>query len=126
MSEVSMRAGARWAVFAVFAFLTACGGGGGGGDDGGSSPPPGSPPPGSPPPGSGNPPPGATNGPPQFGTTSFSGTEDADLSATLTATDPNSDPVTFERTGDPSSGTVVSFTAAGVFVYRPSANFNGS
>jgi VCBS repeat-containing protein len=126
MSEVSMRAGARWAVCAVFAFLTACGGGGGGGDDGGSSPPPGSPPPGSPPPGSGNPPPGATNGPPQFGTTSFSGTEDADLSATLTATDPNSDPVTFERTGDPSSGTVVSFTAAGAFVYRPSANFNGS
>jgi hypothetical protein len=121
MAEVSMRAGARWAVCAVFAFLTACGGGGGGGDDGGSSPPPGSPPP-----GTGNPPPGATNGPPQFGTTSFSGTEDTDLSATLTATDPNSDPVTFERTGDPSSGTVVSFTAAGAFVYRPGGNFNGS
>jgi hypothetical protein len=119
-----MRAGARWAVCAVFAFLTACGGGGGGGDDGGSSPPPGNPPPGNPPPG--NPPPGATNGPPQLGTTSFSGTEDIDLSATLTATDPNSDPITFERTGDPSAGSVVSFTAAGAFVYRPGANFNGS
>ncbi len=121
-----MRADARWAVCAVFALLTACGGGGGGGDDGGSSPPPGNPPPGSPPPGSGNPPPGATNQPPQFGSTTFSGTEDADLNATLTATDPNNDTVTFERTGDPSSGTVVSFTAAGAFVYRPSANFSGS
>jgi hypothetical protein len=119
-----MRAGTRWAVCAVFALLTACGGGGGGGDDGGSSPPPGSPPPGNPPPG--NPPPGATNGPPQFGSTSFSGTEDTELRGTLTATDPNNDAVTFERTGDPSSGTVVSFTAAGAFAYRPSANFNGS
>jgi hypothetical protein len=125
MSEVSMRAGARWAVCAVFALLTACGGGGGGDDGGGGSPPPGSPPPGSNPP-PGNPPPGATNGPPQFGATSFSGTEDTELRATLTATDPNNDAVTFERTGDPSSGTVVSFTAAGAFVYRPSANFNGS
>jgi hypothetical protein len=115
-----MRAGTRWAVCAVFALLTACGGGGGGDDGGGG----GSPPPGSPPPGS--PPPGATNSPPQFGTTSFSGTEDTDLSATLTATDPNNDTVTFERTGDPSSGTVLSFTADGAFVYRPGADFNGS
>jgi VCBS repeat-containing protein len=118
MSEVSIRAGARFALVAALAMLSACGGGGGG-DDGTTSPGTGGG-------GGGGGPSTPTNRAPVFGTTSFSATEDTDLSAQVTATDADGDALTFTRTGDPSSGTVTSFTAAGAFVYRPNANVNGS
>jgi hypothetical protein len=87
--------------------LASCGGGGGGG----SQPPP----------------PNSQTGPPTFGTTSFSATEDTDLSGRAPATDPNGDTISFARTSDPTRGTVVSVnTATGEFVYRPNPNANGA
>jgi hypothetical protein len=121
MSQVSIRAGARFAFIAAFGVLTACGGGGGGSDDGGGSNPPPPPPP--PPTGGGNTP---TNRAPTFVVTTFNATEDLDLSAQVTANDADGDALTFTRTGDPTSGTVVSFTPAGAFVYRPNSNANGT
>jgi hypothetical protein len=120
MAEVSIRAGARCALMAVAAVVIAACGGGGGGDAGGSTTPPGGGGGGG---GGGGAP---TNNPPVLGTTTFSATEDTDLSAQLTATDADGDTLTFTKTGDPTSGSITSFTAAGAFVYRPNADANGT
>lgn len=89
--------------------LTGCGGGGGGG--GASNPPP------SPPP--------AANTPPTFGTTSFNGTEDTDLSATVTATDAQGQAITFAKVTNPAHGTAT-VAASGGLVYRGAADFSGT
>ena len=89
--------------------LTACGGGGGGGGGGGSTPPPGS-----------------TNGAPTVSTTTFNATEDTDLAATLAATDPDNDTVTFAKTGDPAHGQIVALQGSGAFTYRPAAGYSGT
>src|SRR5262245_63494415 len=90
------------AVTAALAALSACGGGGGGGGsedgDGGGA-------------GGGN-----ANSPPAFGAVTFSTNQSIELSAQLSATDPDTDPLTFSKTGDPSGGSVTSFSSAGAFV----------
>jgi hypothetical protein len=83
----------------VVVLLSGCSGGGGGG--------------------------GSPNAP-VLGATGFSTNEDTELSAQLTATDADGDALTFTRTGDPASGTIVSFTSAGAFVYRPNPNVTGA
>jgi len=80
--------------------LAACGGGGGGGGD--------------------------DNAPPAITTTSFELNRDTDLSATLTATDPESNAVTFTKTSDPAHGELIAFAASGAFTYRPDAGFTGA
>ena len=52
--------------------------------------------------------------------------QDTDLVATLSASDPEGDTVTFSQTSDPSSGEMVAFAANGELTYRPNAGFNGS
>jgi hypothetical protein len=68
----------------------------------------------------------AQNSAPVAGTTAFTVAEDSDLSATLTATDADSDALTFTKASDPAQGSVTSFAANGAFVYRPRADFSGS
>src|SRR5687768_16047508 len=75
--------------------LVSCGGGG----SGGGSPPP------SPPP----PPP--VNQSPMSTSLSFTAAEDQDYVGAMTATDPEGAAITFARTGVPSHGQVMSFTA---------------
>jgi hypothetical protein len=86
-------------ISAVIVFcVAACGGGGGGGS--------------------------SSN--PSLGTLVFSTNENVALPGHLTATDPAGGAVTFSQVGNPASGTVTGFTAAGAFVYTPNANFTGS
>ena len=63
---------------------------------------------------------------PLLGTLAFSTNENVALPGHLTATDPAGGAVTFSQVGNPASGTVTGFTAAGAFVYKPNANFTGS
>ena len=56
---------------------------------------------------------------------SFTTNENVVLTGTLTATDPGNGAVTFVQMGDPTSGTVSNFTAAGAFTYTPNPNFTG-
>ncbi len=88
--------------------LAGCGGGGGGGS---SNPPPAPPP--------------ATNTPPAFGTTAFNATEDADLAATLTATDAQGQAITFAKVTDPAHG-AATVSASGSLAYRGAADFFGT
>lgn len=94
--------------------LTACGGGGGGGGGSGGGGGGGS--------GGG---PSPSNPPPALGTTQFSTKEDTSLSAQVTATDPNGEALTFATTGNPTHGTLTSFSANGSFVYQPTAGVTG-
>jgi hypothetical protein len=66
------------------------------------------------------------NRPPAITTTSFNAVEDTDFGGTLIASDPDGDAITLAVVTQPLHGTLVSFTAAGAFVYRPAANFFGS
>lgn len=66
---------------------------------------------------------GGPSGPP-LGTTSFSTSEDTDLSAQLTVM--GTDTATFAVSSNPTSGTLVSFSDNGAFVYRPNADFFGN
>jgi hypothetical protein len=91
------------------ATLSACGGGGGGG--GGSS-------------GGGGPSP--SNPPPTLSATQFSTKEDTSLSAQVTATDPTGEALTFATTGNPTHGTLTSFSANGSFVYQPAPGMTGA
>lgn len=84
-------------------WLAACGGGGGGG-----TPPP------------------APNAAPTFGTLSFAVSEDSNLTARVTATDPEGGALTFSKTSDPTSGTVSGFASDGSFTYRGNADFFGT
>jgi Tol biopolymer transport system component len=63
---------------------------------------------------------------PLLGTLAFSTNENVALPGHLTVTDPAGGAVTFSQVGNPASGTVTGFTAAGAFVYKPNANFTGS
>ncbi len=101
--------------------LSACGGGGGGSDPG---PGPGGGPGGGGPPPAPAPPP--ANQAPTITSLTFAAIEDLDFSGNLTASDPEGTAITYARTSDPASGTMVSFTSAGAFTYRPPANFAGS
>jgi hypothetical protein len=98
MHQLGMRVSLHGVIAAVIVFcVAACGGGGGD-----SSPNP------------------------MLGTLAFSTNENVALPGHLTATDPAHGAVTFSQLGNPTSGTVTGFTAAGVFVYTPNANFTGS
>lgn len=58
---------------------------------------------------------------------SLTGTEDAPLSVSIQATDPDGDTLTYSVQSLPSHGSIESFSAnQGTFIYRPSADFNGS
>lgn len=57
--------------------------------------------------------------------TDFKFRSGTDLHATLTATDPEDQTVTFARRSNPVFGEIVSFAANGEFVYRPDAGFSG-
>jgi hypothetical protein len=106
MPHTLKRYGIRHAAAAIVAALVAaCGGGGGGGGGQGG---------------------GTANSPPAFGSLAFTTKQDTDLSAQVTATDTGGGTLTFTRLDNPASGSVTSFTAAGAFVYRPSAAFTGS
>lgn len=81
--------------------LAGCGGGGGGG---GSR---------------------ATNAPPVLGAQALSTKQNKDLQGQVSATDPTGDALTFTVTANPTSGTLVSFSPNGAFVYRPAQGFLG-
>src|ERR1019366_1023727 len=99
MHLLRMRMPLNGVISAVIVFcVAACGGGGGGGS--------------------------SSN--PSLGTLVFSTNENAALPGHITATDPAGGAVTFSQVGNPASGTVPGFTAAGAFVYTPNANFTGS
>jgi len=103
----------RSAVLALaFSCLVACGGGGGGGSNTPPTPPP--------------PPPPPTNAAPAFGALAFSGTEESDVTGTVSATDPDGDTLTFAKTADPAHGQIIQFQATGAFTYRPAADFAGT
>jgi Bacterial Ig domain/WD40-like Beta Propeller Repeat len=100
MHLLGMRVPLKGVTAAMIAFcVAACGGGGGSGN---SSPNP------------------------LLGTLAFSTNENVALPGHLTATDPADGAVTFSQVGNPASGAVTGFTAAGAFVYTPKANFTGS
>ena len=63
---------------------------------------------------------------PRLGTVSFTDRENAPLQVQLTATDPGGSQLTFKQNGNPASGTVSNFTAAGTFTYQPKSGFIGS
>lgn len=104
ISSVKRRAAAA-VLSLTCAWLVGCGGGGGGGDGGPITP---------------------QNRAPTFGVAQFSTTEEVDVSAQLTATDPDGDALTFTRTGDPGKGAVSAFAANGSFTYRPNRDAFGS
>lgn len=63
---------------------------------------------------------------PVLGALSFTTNENVALTAALKATDPGGGQVTFSQAGNPASGTISGFTAAGSFTYTPNPNFTGS
>jgi hypothetical protein len=94
--------------------VAACGGGGGGGDGGGGGG------------GSGGGSSGSGSPNPVLTTTTFTTNENVALNGALAATDPGSKSVSFAQGAGPKSGTLSGFTAAGAFVYTPTANFTGA
>jgi hypothetical protein len=81
--------------------LAACGGGGGGGGN------------------------RAPNAPPVLASNTLSTKQNTDLQGRVTATDPTGEALTISVTTNPTSGTLVSFSPTGAFVYRPAQNFLG-
>ncbi|MFC4314062.1 Ig-like domain-containing protein [Steroidobacter flavus] len=67
----------------------------------------------------------ASNAPPAFGALAFSTKQNTDLQGQVAATDPTGDALTFSVVANPASGTLVSFSPSGAFVYRPSQSFLG-
>lgn len=67
----------------------------------------------------------ASNAPPVLGATAFSTKLNTDLQGQVSATDPTGDALTFSVAVNPGSGTLVSFSPNGAFVYRPAAGFLG-
>jgi len=67
-----------------------------------------------------------TNEPPTITSGNFEGNQDTDLIATITASDPEGDTVTFTQTSEPSSGSMMAFVANGNFTYRPNTGFVGT
>ena len=83
--------------------LAACGGGGGSGNRVNPAP----------------------NSPPVLAALALSAKQDTDVPGQVTASDPTGDALIFSVAGNPANGTVVSFTPAGAFVYRPAPGFAG-
>ena len=95
----------RWLIPALVSLgLYGCGGGGSGGDSGGNTP----------------------NQPPVITGLTHTTAEDADLAATVSASDPEGGAVTFSRTAEPSHGDLIQLAANGAFTYRPDADFFGN
>ncbi len=92
----------------LVALLAAACGGGGGGDGGGSQQPP------------------PSNRAPTIAAQTFTGDEDANISGTIAATDPENGTLSFARISDPTRGTVSAFQANGAFTYRGNADANGN
>ena len=67
-----------------------------------------------------------TNQPPTITSANFEGNQDTDLSATITASDPEGETVTFTQTSEPSNGSMIAFAANGDFTYRPNTGFIGT
>lgn len=67
----------------------------------------------------------STNAPPSLGSLGFSTKQNTDLQGQVSATDPTGDALTFSVTANPTSGTLVSFSPSGAFVYRPGQSFLG-
>ena len=65
------------------------------------------------------------NGRPEAGNGSAAGDEDTSISGNVSATDPDSDALTFSVVDGPANGNVV-LNGDGSFTYKPNANFNGS
>ncbi|HSH14190.1 MAG TPA: Ig-like domain-containing protein, partial [Desulfurivibrionaceae bacterium] len=65
------------------------------------------------------------NKPPVALAETFNLLEDQPLTETVSATDPDDDPLTFRLLNAPVHGTVVLNTNTGAFTYTPPANFNG-
>jgi hypothetical protein len=104
MNVTSKRASMHGAIFVIVVLgIAACGGGGGGGGGGGS----------------------ATNAPPALGTLAISTKQNTDIQGQVSATDPTGDALTYSVVANPTSGTLVSFSPTGAFVYRPSQGFLG-
>jgi hypothetical protein len=97
--------------FAVLG-VAACGGGGGGGG-GGSG-------------GGGGGGGGATpNAPPVVTPLALSTKQNTDIQGQVSATDPTGEALTISVVANPTSGSLVSFSPAGAFVYRPAQGFLG-
>ncbi len=62
---------------------------------------------------------------PTVGPRSFTLAEDTTLSASLTGTDAENDPLTFSIVTQPSHGTINLVPSTGEFTYTPDANYNG-
>lgn len=103
MKNTSKRASLHGALL-VIAVLGVAGCGGGGGGGGGRN---------------------ATNAPPVLGSAALSTKQNKDLQGQVSATDPTGDALTFTVTANPTSGTLVSFSPSGAFVYRPAQGFLG-
>lgn len=68
----------------------------------------------------------AVNDPPTSSGGPFTTNEDTPLSATLSGSDPDGDPLTFTVLSQPANGTVVITNAAiGAFTYTPNPDYNG-
>jgi VCBS repeat-containing protein len=52
--------------------------------------------------------------------------EDTAVNGAISATDPDSDPLSYSVSGNPANGTVVLNPSTGTFVYTPNANYNGN
>lgn len=103
MNDTSKRTAVYGALVVIVVLgVAACGGGGGGG--GGIR---------------------ATNAPPAFGQLDFSTKQNTELQGQVPATDPTGDALTFSVAANPASGTLVSFSPTGAFVYRPAQGFLG-
>jgi hypothetical protein len=102
MKNTSKQAALHGALVVIVLGVAACGGGGGGG--GGRN---------------------ATNAPPVLGSAVLSTKQNKDLQGQVSATDPTGDALTFTVTANPTSGTLVSFSPSGAFVYRPAQGFLG-
>lgn len=65
------------------------------------------------------------NRPPVFADATLNGSEDSVLNAQLTASDPDSDTLTFTKLTDPTHGSL-SLSSSGLVTYTPNPNFTGS
>jgi len=114
----NIRMPAYAAALSSLALISACGGGGNGSTPTPPSPPPSAPAP--PPP----PVPPPVNAAPTFSTQSLSTHEEVDGTAQLTATDAESQTLTYAIATQPANGTAT-LTAAGALTYSPAPNYFG-
>jgi hypothetical protein len=67
----------------------------------------------------------ASNAPPVLASLVLSTKQNTDIPGQVSATDPTGEALTFSVVTNPTSGTLVSFSPTGAFVYRPSPGFLG-